>query len=287
MCENDENTKTPEVLLHLLQQPGPLQSLGDPGPAPAVPILAKDVAAAVIVAGTVIAVYFQNIETVPYTNRTRFVLLSGSVKRRLGEFFFWWMKKRTYKRKVLLPDHEDNVRVTKISTEIVDAMKRGLRKEHGWGYPEDSAWENRTAETEVLVDKWVQRSGKPGQVRGVESLIRNLEGLNWEVIVVSKPVINAFCLWGEKIVVYKGLLDKFESDEIATIGHEVGHVVARHSAEGISLGLFLGIVLDYFRVPEYMDYLWELPYSRRWEAHHLISVNSEIKHRLEHSKILV
>lgn len=74
-------------------------------------------------------------------------------------------------------------------------------------------------EDEVLDDKWVQESRKKSH----ESSTSHLEGLNWEVLVVNEPVLNAFCLPGGKIVVFTGLFEHFKSNaEIATIiGHEV------------------------------------------------------------------
>ena len=50
-----------------------------------------------------------------------------------------------------------------------------------------------------------------------------MEHVNWEVVVIEDPMINAFCLPGGKIVVFTGLLKNFKNDvEIATvIGHEV------------------------------------------------------------------
>lgn len=74
-------------------------------------------------------------------------------------------------------------------------------------------------EDEVLDDKWVQESRKKGH----ESSTSHLDGLNWEVLVVNEPIVNAFCLPGGKIVVFTGLFKHFKSDaEIATIiGHEV------------------------------------------------------------------
>ncbi|KAL0382313.1 UNVERIFIED_CONTAM: Mitochondrial metalloendopeptidase OMA1 [Sesamum calycinum] len=102
----------------------------------------------------------------------------------------------------------------------------------------------------------------------------HLEGLKWEVLVVNEPVINAFCLPGGKIVVFTGLLNHFRADaEIATvIGHEVGHVVARHSAEQISKNLWLTIlqlILYQFFMPDIVNTMsnlfLRLPFSRRME----------------------
>jgi predicted Zn-dependent protease len=58
----------------------------------------------------------------------------------------------------------------------------------------------------------------------------------WEVVVFDDESVNAFALPGGKIGVYTGLLDVAESqDQLATvIGHEVGHVQARHANERVS-----------------------------------------------------
>lgn len=72
---------------------------------------------------------------------------------------------------------------------------------------------------QILDDKWIQESRKKDS-KGESA---HLEGINWEVIVVNEPMVNAFCLPAGKIVVFTGLLDHFKSDaEVATvIGHEV------------------------------------------------------------------
>lgn len=59
---------------------------------------------------------------------------------------------------------------------------------------------------------------------------------SWEVVVFEDDAVNAFALPGGKIGVYTGLLGVAENQaQLATvIGHEVGHVIARHSAERVS-----------------------------------------------------
>lgn len=56
--------------------------------------------------------------------------------------------------------------------------------------------------------------------------------------------INAFCLPGGKIVVYTGIFKVAKTDDaLATvIAHEVGHAIARHGAERMSLGLISSAV---------------------------------------------
>lgn len=60
--------------------------------------------------------------------------------------------------------------------------------------------------------------------------------LNWEFVVFDDPTINAWVLPNGKVGFYKGILDIMDSDDhIATVmGHEVGHVTGRHSAERAS-----------------------------------------------------
>jgi len=58
--------------------------------------------------------------------------------------------------------------------------------------------------------------------------------LDWEFIVLDEPgTANAFCLPGGKVAIYTGILPVAKTDAglAAIIGHEVGHVIARHGAE--------------------------------------------------------
>jgi len=59
---------------------------------------------------------------------------------------------------------------------------------------------------------------------------------SWEVAVFDSDQVNAFALPGGKIGVYVGLLKVAKNqDQLATvIGHEVGHVIARHGNERVS-----------------------------------------------------
>jgi len=58
----------------------------------------------------------------------------------------------------------------------------------------------------------------------------------WEITLVRDRSANASVLPNGKIVVHTGLLPVAKSDAglAAVLGHEVGHVVARHSAERLS-----------------------------------------------------
>lgn len=205
----------------------------------------------VLGSGVFITVYYGNLETVPYTKRRHFVLLSKPMERKIGESEFEQMK-AAFKGKILPAIHPESVRVRLIAKDIIEALQRGLRQENVWndlgyaseaviGAPEGSGHETLMAlkdsgseklegkwyrEDEILDDKWVEHSRKKGQ--GSQANTSHLDGLNWEVLVVNEPVVNAFCLPGGKIVVFTGLLEHFRSDaEIATIiGHEVCYMIS-------------------------------------------------------------
>lgn len=69
---------------------------------------------------------------------------------------------------------------------------------------------------------------------------------DWEVVVFDSPAVNAFALPGGKIGVYKGLLGVAETpDQLAAVlGHEVGHVLARHGNERVSQNFAVGQTLS-------------------------------------------
>ena len=58
----------------------------------------------------------------------------------------------------------------------------------------------------------------------------------WEVAVFDVDQVNAFALPGRKIGIYAGMLDVASNqDQLASVvGHEVGHVLARHANERLS-----------------------------------------------------
>lgn len=62
---------------------------------------------------------------------------------------------------------------------------------------------------------------------------------DWEVQVFRDSTANAFALPGRKVGVQTGIMKVATSDGqlAAVIGHEIGHVLARHGAERMSQGL--------------------------------------------------
>ena len=69
--------------------------------------------------------------------------------------------------------------------------------------------------------------------------------LRYEFNAVNDPVINAYALPGGKISITRGLLARMESEDemAAVLGHEIGHVTARHSAQQYTRQILTQLVL--------------------------------------------
>lgn len=87
------------------------------------------------------------------------------------------------------------------------------------------------------VNAMVQRVGK--RIAGVAH--KDMPTAQWEFVVFDSPDVNAFCLPGGKVGIYKGILPITATEEgLATvIGHEVAHAVARHGGERMTQAMGL------------------------------------------------
>jgi len=76
--------------------------------------------------------------------------------------------------------------------------------------------------------------------------------LPWSFKVVDDPAVNAFALPGGFIYVTRGLMTHLQSEAelVAVMGHEIGHVTARHGADQMTksqlanIGLGVGAILS-------------------------------------------
>ena len=63
----------------------------------------------------------------------------------------------------------------------------------------------------------------------------------WSVAVIDDPeTVNAWCMAGGRMAIYTGLIDKIDpsDDEIAQVmGHEIGHALANHTTEKMSVAM--------------------------------------------------
>ena len=120
--------------------------------------------------------------------------------------------------------------------------------------------EGRKAHEEVLQDYGAYANprlqayvNELGQRLAKQSHRKNLE---WHFTVLDSPEVNAFALPGGYVYVTRGLMAYMESeaDLAGVIGHEIGHVTARHGAQratrqqtaglGVLAATLLGAVLE-------------------------------------------
>jgi metalloendopeptidase OMA1, mitochondrial len=89
-----------------------------------------------------------------------------------------------------------------------------------------------TVSSDPAMNERVRRVGQ----RIAEAVGSELPNAKWEFVVFDSPQVNAFALPGGKVGVYSGLLHLATTDdELAIVmGHEIGHVIARHGAERMS-----------------------------------------------------
>jgi predicted Zn-dependent protease len=73
----------------------------------------------------------------------------------------------------------------------------------------------------------------------------SLAELPWEFIVLDSDVVNAFALPGGKVFMSRGLAQRMtnEAQLVAVLGHEIGHVAARHANERFSRALGLALAV--------------------------------------------
>jgi predicted Zn-dependent protease len=86
-------------------------------------------------------------------------------------------------------------------------------------------------------DKPISHNARFNQVANcVAGNITQSIGGNWEVVGFEDSTFNAFALPGNKIGVHSGLFNLVANQDqlAAIIGHEIGHVLAKHSAERAS-----------------------------------------------------
>eukprot|EP00004_Rigifila_ramosa_P015206 TRINITY_DN3525_c0_g1_i3.p1 TRINITY_DN3525_c0_g1~~TRINITY_DN3525_c0_g1_i3.p1 ORF type:complete len:245 (+),score=50.65 TRINITY_DN3525_c0_g1_i3:294-1028(+) len=126
-------------------------------------------------------------------------------------------------------------------------------------------------------DPRVQRIRSIGERIVANSGFESLKALEWEWTVVDdEDVLNAMVLPGGKVLVFTGILRCLPDDSsiAVVLGHEVGHVVARHVAEDMSLSklvMMVSTVVSFFIDATFLVHLAYkmavgLPHSRQMEA---------------------
>jgi predicted Zn-dependent protease len=109
---------------------------------------------------------------------------------------------------------------------------------------------------------YVQQVGelrKEGKLSSDRALVRRVNGITeklvaqaidmrpdsadwqWSVAVIEDPeTVNAWCMAGGRMAIYSGLIRQIDptDDELAQVmGHEIGHALANHTAEKMSVAM--------------------------------------------------
>ncbi|XP_028797462.1 metalloendopeptidase OMA1, mitochondrial-like [Neltuma alba] len=155
----------------------------------------------------IVKTFYDHLHVVPYYNRTRLILFSESALRRLTEMQFM-EKKKSFEGKILPDTHLETIRVRRIARDIIGAC-----------------------------EEEIQRQGSQ------LSTTSHLDGLDWEVLVVT-GYGHSFATVCGKIVLFDWMLEHVTSDaEIAfLIGREIGHIVAQHYAENLTISYCIKIL---------------------------------------------
>jgi predicted Zn-dependent protease len=78
--------------------------------------------------------------------------------------------------------------------------------------------------------------------------------LPWSFAVLDSPAVNAFALPGGFIYITRGILPYLDNEAqlVGVLGHEIGHVTARHSAQQYTrgMGASLGVLIGSIFVPQ-------------------------------------
>ncbi|KAH0580173.1 hypothetical protein H2248_001697 [Termitomyces sp. 'cryptogamus'] len=206
--------------------------------------------------------YVTHLEQVPETGRWRFMAISPDTEETIGEMLRDAILKE-HEKQILPPNHIISRHVRRIVAQILSASSLGhIRR----GSAHDLALSNGSSQPWDANELWDPDAQNQNTFEAQRE---------WEVVVVHDPkVINAMAVPG-LIVVFTGILPlcRDERGLSAVLAHEIGHVVARHSAERISseiinlLFLFLLQFMSFgmFNIASAQHFLFDLPNSRTQE----------------------
>ncbi|UTP40890.1 M48 family metallopeptidase [Phenylobacterium sp. LH3H17] len=153
----------------------------------------------------------------------------------------------------------------------------------------DQAWAQVRAEAPVLADAASQaRLARVGTKLAKASRRADLA---WEFTVFDRPEVNAFVLPNGKVGTFRGLMEfTRDDDELgAVIGHEIGHVIARHPAERVSQQLAVevgvGLVQAVLANGDYAEHAGDIAGALGMGAMYGVILPYSRKHELEADRV--
>jgi len=118
------------------------------------------------------------------------------------------------------------------------------------------SWEEEVELGNEAVPEFIEQSGGELPAESIVQYVREMGNelaaqsempdIEWEFYVLDSQVINAFALPGGKVFISRGLMAKMnnEAQLAGVVGHEIGHVTARHGNERMGKALLAqGVIL--------------------------------------------
>jgi len=171
--------------------------------------------------------YVYNLERTPITGRWRFMVISPEFEKKLADLTYNQILSQ-YQDSIVPPNHPLVLEIRQIVSRLLEASDLGRLKDDVFGevvMPTKTSW----------YDEPMAETGKGpfGDPLPKE----------WRLLVVSSSEVNAFASY-DTIVVFTGILPVCPTEDTlaGVIGHEIAHVVARHSSESLSSYLLLEVV---------------------------------------------
>lgn len=105
------------------------------------------------------------------------------------------------------------------------------------------SWEEEVRIGAEAAPEFIEQSGGELPDQAIVQYVRDMGArlaaqsempdIEWEFFVLDSQVINAFALPGGKVFISRGLMSKMDNEAqlAGVIGHEIGHVTARHGNE--------------------------------------------------------
>ena len=119
--------------------------------------------------------------------------------------------------------------------------ERALAAEAGPQFTDEFGGETPDATAQGYVD---EVGGKLTRA-ALEQAFAEVPELEWDYTLLDSAVLNAFALPGGKVYISRGLAEKLENEAqlAGVLGHEVGHVMARHGNQRISKQIGMNVAL--------------------------------------------
>ena len=98
---------------------------------------------------------------------------------------------------------------------------------------------------DAITQAYVEEIGAKLTRSALQQAYAEVPELDWDYTLLDSAVLNAFALPGGKVYISRGLADKLENEAqlAGVLGHEVGHVMARHGNQRISKQIGMNLAL--------------------------------------------